>query len=441
MVLSKYETYQVTGEDWISQLPEHWQFLRTKNIFRLVAEPAPANNDEELLSVYSDIGVKPRRELEERGNKASTTDGYWLVKKGDVIVNKLLAWMGAIGVSDYDGVTSPAYDILRPHKPVASKFYHYLFRNPICINKLKQHSKGIMEMRLRLYFDEFGDIKIPHPPIEEQKQIVKFLDWKTAEIDDAIATKYRLIELLQEQKAILINQAVTKGLDSNVPMRNSGVDWIGEIPEKWRTKKLKYCSKIFRGKFTHRPRNDPNLYDGCYPFIQTGDVARSGKFLADYKQTLNEKGLRVSTLIPKGTVIITIAANIGDIAILGIDACFPDSVVGFQPQDEVERDFLYYVLLSMKQQFISTSTKNTQMNLNVERIGSNFITLPETSEQRKIVEWIENHLSSIHLIERVLYNSIENLDSLKSILIAHIVTGKIKICGQDYSQINQAFEN
>jgi type I restriction enzyme, S subunit len=96
----KYENYQSTEEDWLGDIPQHWQFLRTKSIFRLVAEPAPKNNDEELLSVYSDIGVKPRRELEERGNKASTTDGYWLVKKGDIIVNKLLAWMGAIGLSD-----------------------------------------------------------------------------------------------------------------------------------------------------------------------------------------------------------------------------------------------------------------------------------------------------------------------------------------------------
>jgi type I restriction enzyme, S subunit len=157
----KYENYQSTEEDWLGDIPQHWQFLRTKSIFRLVAEPAPKNNDEELLSVYSDIGVKPRRELEERGNKASTTDGYWLVKKGNIIVNKLLAWMGAIGLSDYDGVTSPAYDILRAYKPINSKFYHYLFRNPICTNKLKKHSNGIVEMRLRLYFDEFGNIKIP----------------------------------------------------------------------------------------------------------------------------------------------------------------------------------------------------------------------------------------------------------------------------------------
>ncbi|MGD1908442.1 MAG: restriction endonuclease subunit S [Leptolyngbyaceae cyanobacterium] len=242
----KHEAYQDTHEDWLGEMPKHWQLLRTKNIFRLICEPAPENNNEELLSVYSDIGVKPRRELEERGNKASTTDGYWIVKKGDVIVNKLLAWMGAIGVSDYDGVTSPAYDILRAYKPIDSKFYHYLFRNPICISKLKQHSKGIMEMRLRLYFDEFGNIKIPYPPVEEQKRIVEFLDRTTTEIDRAISQKQRLIELLQEQKAILINQAVTKGLNPDVPMQDSGIEWIGEIPEHWSIKKLGFLSNLLQ---------------------------------------------------------------------------------------------------------------------------------------------------------------------------------------------------
>ncbi|MEM9808778.1 MAG: restriction endonuclease subunit S, partial [Cyanobacteria bacterium P01_D01_bin.56] len=266
-----YEVYQDTGEEWIGQIPNHWQFLRTKNIFRLVAEPAPSDNDEELLSVYSDIGVKPRRELEQRGNKASTTDGYWLVKKGDVIVNKLLAWMGAIGVSDYDGVTSPAYDILRSYKPVDSKFYHYLFRNPICTRKFKQHSKGIMEVRLRLYFDELGNIKIPYPPFEEQRRIVEFLDRKTAEIDDAIATKQRLIELLQEQKAILINQAVTKGLDPNVPMCDRGTDWLGQVPEHWKVGRLKILMKKMDQGWSPQCSNYP-ANDDQWGIVKVGCV-------------------------------------------------------------------------------------------------------------------------------------------------------------------------
>lgn len=154
--IEKYPAYKDSGQEWLGKVPEKWELKKVKNVFKLVIENAPKNNDFELLSVYTDIGVKPRKELEERGNKASTTDGYWLVKKGDIIVNKLLAWMGAIGVSNYDGVTSPAYDILRAKIKIDSNFFHYLFRNAACISELRRHSRGIMDMRLRLYFDKFG---------------------------------------------------------------------------------------------------------------------------------------------------------------------------------------------------------------------------------------------------------------------------------------------
>lgn len=198
-----------TNEEWIGKIPKHWNFLKVKNIFKLIIDPAPKDNDYELLSVYTDIGVKPRAELEERGNKASTTDGYWLVKKGDIIVNKLLAWMGAIGISDYDGVTSPAYDILRAQIPIVGYFYHNLFRMPSCKFELKKHSRGIMDMRLRLYFDKFGDVRVPYPPIEEQREIVGYLKNISQKIDSAISLKEKEIEKLKEYKASLINSAVT----------------------------------------------------------------------------------------------------------------------------------------------------------------------------------------------------------------------------------------
>ncbi|MDU3159475.1 MAG: hypothetical protein E7B34_28240, partial [Hafnia alvei] len=109
---------KASGVEWLGEVPEHWQVLPTKRFFKLITEPAEVNNKHELLSVYSAIGVAPRKELEQKGNKATTTDGYWLVKEGDIIVNKLLAWMGAIGYSNYSGVTSPAYDILRKTKNI-----------------------------------------------------------------------------------------------------------------------------------------------------------------------------------------------------------------------------------------------------------------------------------------------------------------------------------
>ena len=195
--------------EWIGEIPAHWDMMRVKHLFRLVMEPSEKNNNHELLSIYTDIGVKPRRELEERGNRATTTDGYWLVKKGDFIVNKLLAWMGAIGLSGYEGVTSPAYDILRPMKPLEGYFYHYLFRTKACSSELKRHSRGIMEMRLRLYFDKFGVLEVPYPSKKEQTAIVAHIETQSTKIDKAIVLQQQQIEKLKEYKATLINSAVT----------------------------------------------------------------------------------------------------------------------------------------------------------------------------------------------------------------------------------------
>ncbi|MCS0027291.1 MULTISPECIES: restriction endonuclease subunit S [Vibrio] len=207
-----------SGVEWLGEVPEHWDVLPTKRFFRLVAEPSTKNHNKELLSVYAAIGVAPRKELEQKGNKASNTDGYWLVQKGDIIVNKLLAWMGAVGYSDYDGVTSPAYDILRKTKDINPKFYHYLFRQEFTQKEFKRWSRGIMEMRLRLYFEELGRIMMPMPPKEEQNAIVDEIEAMNS-MFSKIEDKARFqIELLTERKTALISAAVTGKIDVR--------DWI-----------------------------------------------------------------------------------------------------------------------------------------------------------------------------------------------------------------------
>lgn len=207
--LDKNVKFKQSGADWLGEIPEHWETYRTKFLFSLITQPSSKNNNHELLSIYTDIGVKPRKELEEKGNKASSTDGYWLVKKGDFIVNKLLAWMGAIGLSEYDGVTSPAYDILRKNKSLDEYFYNYLFRCGVLLEEIKKHSKGIMEMRLRLYFTEFSKIFLVYPPLEEQQKIVSYLDEQTKIIDDLKAKYRQEIDLIKEYKERLIYDVVT----------------------------------------------------------------------------------------------------------------------------------------------------------------------------------------------------------------------------------------
>jgi type I restriction enzyme, S subunit len=427
----KYESYQSTEEDWLGAIPQHWQLLRTKSIFRLVAEPAPKNNDEELLSVYSDIGVKPRRELEERGNKASTTDGYWLVKKGDIIVNKLLAWMGAIGLSEYDGVTSPAYDILRAYKPINSKFYHYLFRNPICINKLKKHSKGIMEMRLRLYFDEFGNIKIPYPPIEDQNRIVKFLDRKTAEIDQAIEQKQRLIKLLKEQKAILIDRAVTKGLNSNVPMRDSGIEWIGEIPEHWDVKKVKYITRQVIDGAHHTPTY---VKDGI-PFLRVTDISAGNKIidLERVKRIPLREHIELCkrSKADKGDILLSKNGTIGVTKVVDWDYEFSlfVSLCLIKPTSDLVPDYfcLFFDSPLVDEQLTFGSKQTSVTNLHLDKIKELLIVLPPVKEQIDLLKDVENQFEPYHELTDAALNEIKLLNEYKQIIIAQAVTGKMKI--------------
>jgi type I restriction enzyme S subunit len=202
-----------SGVEWLGEVPKHWEVLATKRLFKLVCVPAPKSHDYELLSIYTAIGVRPRKELEQKGNKATSTDGYWMVNKGDLIVNKLLAWMGAIGISEYDGVTSPAYDILRQRLSLQPKYYDFLFRCGICFSEFRRYSRGIMDMRLRLYFDEFGRLFMPYPPVDEQKLIINFLEYELNKFDILILESSKVISLLKERRSALISSAVTGKID------------------------------------------------------------------------------------------------------------------------------------------------------------------------------------------------------------------------------------
>ena len=202
-----------SGVEWLGMVPEHWHVLPLKRFFKLIVDVAPNDNDFELLSLYTGIGVRPRKELEARGNRASTTDGYFKVAKGDIVVNKLLAWMGAIGISEYDGVTSPAYDILRAQISLSSHYYDYLFRCGLLNTEFRRYSRGIMDMRLRLYFEEFGQFLMPFPPYEEQLKIVQALNNMLDSFDKLGSEASKAIELLQERRSALISAAVTGQID------------------------------------------------------------------------------------------------------------------------------------------------------------------------------------------------------------------------------------
>jgi type I restriction enzyme S subunit len=425
--IEKYPAYKDSGAEWLGDIPEEWKAVKVKNVFRLVIEPAPKNNDFELLSVYTDIGVKPRRELEERGNKASTTDGYWFVKKGDIVVNKLLAWMGAIGVSNYDGVTSPAYDILRAKVKIDSNFFHYLFRNAGCISELKRHSRGIMDMRLRLYFDKFGDIIIPFPNFLEQRKIVEFLDHKTALIDQAISIKEKQIELLKERRQILIQKAVTCGLNPEVKMKESGVEWIGEIPEHWEVQKVTH---IFRkiGSGTTPSSGEIRYYDGEINWLQTGDLTDG--LITETSKKITPKAIShfpTLRIYPKGSLVIAMyGATIGKLGLLEINTTTNQACCVLANPKSMEIHYAYFLFLGAKQNIISMGYGGGQPNISQDLIKSLRITVPPQNEQREIIDFIEKSTPKIAIAISQKEKEIEKLKEYNATLINSAVTGKIK---------------
>ena len=427
--MNSLEGYQEVDSSWFGQIPTQWRAKRFKYLTQPRKELSQTG-EEELLSVTEVSGIVKRRELrsgDENLSRSENLIGYRHVKKGDLVSNIMLVWKRGLGVSPYDGIVSPAYSVFTFNDECYPGYYNYLVRSDEYITEFRKHSTGITMSRLRLYDDSFGSVLAHLPPLEEQKLISQYLDKKTEQIDRLVERIQKKIELLKEQRTSLINQCVTKGLDPNVEMKDSGVEWIGEIPSHWDIISLRYCAEMLRGKFSHRPRNDPDFYDGDYPFIQTGDISKSKKYLTSYSQTLNERGYSVSKEFPIDTLVMGIAANIGNVCILKIKSCFPDSIVGFYPRSNWKIDFLYFLFSSMTDEFIRNSIVSTQLNLNIDRIGDIKIPMVPPKEQEDICSFLDKSEDRYDHFLKLYNKKIQKLHEYRQSLISSAVTGKVRV--------------
>ena len=416
--MRRYESYKDSGVEWLGEVPHCWDVKKVKNIFHLIAEPAAKNNQCELLSVYTDIGVKPRAELEERGNKASTTDGYWIVKKGDIVVNKLLAWMGAIGLSEYDGVTSPAYDILRPHKKINGKFFHYLFRTPLCLSEFKKNSRGIMDMRLRLYFEELGNIYIPFPSYPEQQKIAQFLDDKTAKIDQAVDLAEKEIALLKEHKQILIQNAVTRGLNPDVPLKDSSVEWIGQVPEHWEVKKLKFVLTLSNKK--EESKNSNKRYIGMENIESfTGKINDIPLIAEGIANSFYKDEILFGKLRP----------YLAKSYLADFDGICSTEFLVYRSTKVLNNRFALNIFLSYGFiDAVNASTYGSKMpRANAEFISNIFLAIPPLLEQKQIIDYLDKQTAKIDQAIALKIAHIEKLKEYKSVLINDVVTGKVRV--------------
>ena len=229
--LKPYPAYKDSGVPWLGEVPEHWEVKRNKLFLREVNERSE-DGTEELLTVSQYTGVTRRRErLSEEGDlltNAISLVGYKRVMPGDLVMNIMLAWNGSLGVSGIDGIVSPAYCVFRGKDGDDPRFLHYLFRTPLFTGAFKTVSTGVVDSRLRLYPDVFFRLPSLLPPLPEQFAIARFLAYVDRRIRRHIRAKQKLIKLLEEQKHTIIHRAVTRGLDPNVRLKPSDVEWLGE---------------------------------------------------------------------------------------------------------------------------------------------------------------------------------------------------------------------
>ncbi|WP_010299460.1 restriction endonuclease subunit S [Clostridium senegalense] len=423
----------ITNIEWLPTIPDGWKIRKVKNIYKYQAGGTPDTSNFEYydgdinwitISDMQDKFIdKTKSTISELGREMANIK---LSPAGSLLFSFKLS-IGKVAFCLNDTYTNEAIITLSKCNCTENLNFLYYALPIYVVRNAKKNMYGAYLLNKSLIMNA----KVVLPSQNEQKLIADFLDKKVYQVDKVINGLKEEIKVLELAKKSLITECITKGLNYNIEMKNSEVDWIGEVPKLWTITKIKYVTKIQRGAFGHRPRNDPRYYDGKYPFIQTGDVAGAGKYITNYSQTLNDFGKEVSRKFPKGTLTMTIAANIGDVSILGFDSYFPDSVVGFIPKEKVNAEYLYYIFSAMKDIFISSAIENTQLNLNIERIKDIYIPITYCEkEQQQIVDYLDKKCTAIDNVIEAKKMEILNLNRYKKSFVFEYVTGIKRVKGE-----------
>ncbi len=432
----KYDRYKDSGVEWLGEIPEHWEANR---VFSAFNERVERGNDElPILNISIKNGVledRPEGDREQRTIEDRTA--YKRAAAGDIAYNTMRMWQGAVGDVPVDGLISPAYVVARPIKAINTRYYSYLFRGEQFQVETNRHSYGIVSDRNRLYWLGFKNIVIPIPPKPEQDRIVTFLDRKTAEIDALIAKKQRQIELLDEQKAILINRAVTRGLNPNAKLKPSGIEWIGEIPEGWEVLKLKRVIPAMASGTSVNAKESGENSKG-YRILKTSCVY-TRVFRPDEFKPVKESENRLVKCPVKGNEIIISRMNTPEL--VGAAAHTPHDYPNlFLPDrlwqteiDHKKADARYITLFINSSVFrpilagIAVGSSSSMQNIS----RGDFLNLPAPIPPVEIQTAIADHIATVSYqfigLGEEITLLIHRLKTLRNTLIAHAVTGKIKV--------------
>ncbi len=432
---------------FLKDIPKDWRSDRMGNVAEILFSNVDKHTFDSEISVclcnYMDVYKNDRITSDIEFMEASAEPreiARFQIQKGDVLATKDSETPDDIAIPSLVAETLPGVlcgyhlALIRPRSNHVYGAYLFWLHN---CKAYRSHyeAQAVGVTRFGLSQAAFKEARVPLPPLPEQQRIAAYLDASCAAIDASVAAKRRQLETLDALRTSIISRTVTHGLNAKAALKPSGLDWIPEVPAHWQVQQIKRLCSLVRGQFTHRPRNDPALYDGPYPFIQTGDITAAGKYIRTHSQTLNELGLSVSKQFPRGTLVMSIAANIGDVAILDFEACFPDSMIGMIHRPKTNLDFLYYLMRSMRSIMLRSAVQSTQLNLNYVRIGTNFAPVPPLNEQAAIAEYLDSKEHESHLISSTIESQIATLTAYRKSLIHECVTGQRRITEADINRI------
>jgi type I restriction enzyme S subunit len=429
MSFPRYPTYKPSGVEWLGEVPEHWQTGQSRRRFALRNERA-LDGEEQLTASQKHGIIKQADFVESEGRRVveviKGADILKHVEAGDFVIS-MRSFQGGIEYSPHCGSISSAYVMLKPIKDVHPDFFRWLFKSSRYIQALQSTSNLVRDGQA-LRFSNFAQVNIPVIPLSEQASIAAFLDREIAKIDALIAEQQRLIELLQEKRQAVISHAVTKGLNPDALMKDSGVDWLGEVPKHWEVIQLKWLTPVKRGA-SPRPIDDPIYFDeeGEYAWVRISDVTESAGRLRSTTQRLSSLGSDLSVKLEPGSLFLSIAGSVGKPCISEINACIHDGFVYF-PNLPIMPEYLFIVFESGAC-FGGLGKLGTQLNLNTDTIGSISVALPPGAE----IEYILRHCSyksiELHALSQHASRFIELLQERRSALISAAVTGQIDVRG------------
>lgn len=416
--MERYREYKDSGVKWLGKIPSHWEVKRLANFF---SERREKVSDQD----YAPLSVTKQGIFPQLDNVAKTNDGdnRKLVKRGDFVINSRSDRKGSSGVSELDGSVSLINLVLQPRKTLFGPFCNYLLKSYGFIEENYRNGRGIVADLWTTRYDEMKMIKVALPSLEEQKTISSYLDSATSEIDKAIAMQQKMIDLLNERKQIIIQNAVTKGLDENVEMKESGVEWIGKIPKHWEVRRGKFLFRVVNEYSTTGQEELLTVSD------RTGITPRSMKnvnmFMSEsligYKKC--QKGDICSNIMWMWHGAVGVTEYNGVIS--------PSYGVYRQIAVNYDNKYLDYMLrlprLVEVYGICSTGLTESRLRLYPDDFMNIQFFIPPVEEQKSIVLQIQKQITDIEKSIRNAENLITLLQERKQIIINEVVTGKVRV--------------